>query len=129
MSWKLLWRWQPMYRHPSLSAVNWFQKNRLLSETALTRVTQKGKHSETKVSNIILHYHGFRQEHSSETAHCICIVDRITIIWPPANDNFFTESLHSNQAEHWSTNLLIQLPSRHSWPNIQVETPMSSYSH
>jgi hypothetical protein len=31
-------------------------------------VTQKGKRSETKMSNITLHYHGFRQERYSETA-------------------------------------------------------------
>jgi hypothetical protein len=31
-------------------------------------VTQKGKRSETKISNIILHYRGFRQERYSETA-------------------------------------------------------------
>jgi hypothetical protein len=29
------------YRHPSLSAVNWFQKNRALSETALTELHRK----------------------------------------------------------------------------------------
>jgi hypothetical protein len=29
------------YRHPSLSAVNWFQKNRTLSETALTVLHRK----------------------------------------------------------------------------------------
>jgi hypothetical protein len=29
---------------------------------------QKGKRSETKISNIILHYRGFRQERYSETA-------------------------------------------------------------
>jgi hypothetical protein len=32
------------------------------------RVTQKGKRSETKISNIILYYCGFRQERYSETA-------------------------------------------------------------
>jgi hypothetical protein len=31
-------------------------------------VTQKGKRSETKISNIIQHYRGFRQECYSETA-------------------------------------------------------------
>jgi hypothetical protein len=31
-------------------------------------VTQKGKRSETKISNIILHCRGFRQERYSETA-------------------------------------------------------------
>jgi hypothetical protein len=30
-----------MYRHPSLSAVNWFQKSRALSETALTELHRK----------------------------------------------------------------------------------------
>jgi hypothetical protein len=30
-----------IYRHPSLSAVNWFQKNRALSETALTELHRK----------------------------------------------------------------------------------------
>jgi hypothetical protein len=30
-----------MYRHPSLSTVNWFQKNRALSETALTELHRK----------------------------------------------------------------------------------------
>jgi hypothetical protein len=31
----------PKYRHPSLSAVNWFQKNRSLSATALTELHRK----------------------------------------------------------------------------------------
>jgi hypothetical protein len=30
-----------MYRHPSLSAVNWFHKNRALSATALTELHRK----------------------------------------------------------------------------------------
>jgi hypothetical protein len=29
------------YMHPSLSAVNWFQKNKALSETALTELHRK----------------------------------------------------------------------------------------
>jgi hypothetical protein len=37
----IILRCQSIYRHPSLSAVNWFQKNRALSETALTELYRK----------------------------------------------------------------------------------------
>jgi hypothetical protein len=32
---------EDLYSHPSLSAVTWFQKNRALSETALTELHRK----------------------------------------------------------------------------------------
>jgi hypothetical protein len=45
----------------SLTAVYWFQKKNT------NWVTQKGKRSETKISNIMLYYCGFRQERYSKT--------------------------------------------------------------
>jgi hypothetical protein len=57
-----------VYKHPSLSAVNWFQKKQSTKWNSINGVTQKGKRSGTKISNMILHYHGFRQERYSETA-------------------------------------------------------------
>jgi hypothetical protein len=38
------------YRHPSLSAVNWFQKNRALSETALTELHRKASVQKLKLA-------------------------------------------------------------------------------
>jgi hypothetical protein len=55
-----------LYRHPSLGAVNWFQINRALSQTALSYTERCAFRN--KISNIILHYCGFRQQCYSETA-------------------------------------------------------------
>jgi hypothetical protein len=51
-----------MYKYPSLSVANWFQKN------STKWAIYKGKRSETTISSVMLFFRGGRQVYYSETA-------------------------------------------------------------
>jgi hypothetical protein len=91
------------YRQPSLSAVNWFQKNRALSETALTELHRKVSVQKLKISNIILHYCGFRQERYSEA------------VLSEAHIHIFINELRWSNQEHFQTNSVIHSVNSKMW--------------